>query len=929
MLKETSVCLTETTVLELNKLLVGFFDLVGAVPIGASDQSEGYDLSGFIQALAEEHFGVRGIWRLSVDSEMIQAIHALGLTWERWTEQCPERVLSWLQSLHEVFSFFNREIQGYEIRIFLAKYSIAALVDLGEDFLKYQTNYIACRLFRQTEYPTRPVQLPDGEVDGFLFRSQYRWLSHKLRNAAERLQIGYSLIQFKRGCKPVSVLKRAKAIADHAKALGRIGASEDDLDFQIKEVTRTVLEVLGERSPEHLERLLPPSTSAHYEHTRAEYGALPRLRELARPHATCLEHTDICTYSLYDCSCHQWLLADENDDLQAEIRWGQVSSTFYYAAASYGVLGRYAGDPKDQLVVDFSRPQPAVNLKEEVMKQAVFGEAIQDSCDVHLVLEPFKVRTITTGSADYGWLGRYWQKAIHSQVGKNPVFEYTHAPVSFGSIRAAFGETPIDHWIVSGDYKAATDNIEMVLTKAAWRACCDWLYADRVNADAAYEIGASMLSEQTLHYAKSIAKVLGVKNFSSLEERNKDIALQLERIFGIKGSEEQNQGQLMGCILSFFLLCMINATTCRTAFEIVRGRQYRLASLPMRINGDDILFTAESAVIEEWKNQALLCGLHPSLGKNFVSREFGMINSEMYQFERLPFEMKIVKGVETRNLPKSSWATVRKHQRDEDVILVHEEILVPTRFLPYLNQGLLTGSGRVQEDSRVDVKFIYGDDRTESVGARARALIKGYSSTRSQKLIKRFIDINRDVLSLSTRGWGISEALGGLGIPCIDNHSVEGLVVASYLDRASPETYIREMAAIKGSLLNPPPHVVEALALQARVLRKVGRKRWGTSEEAKVTSLPLLVGATWLSDFKENEINPRQVINPEKAYRRLVHTAINSGVAKMTRAQLEALQGKVIVYDFDLKVISQMEAWIPRIDARLIPFRDLSLAVKV
>lgn len=940
------------TVFDL-EIFKAFFDCVSAVFIGVGESSDGFDANGLIQAIAVEFFQApQGVWYLDF-TEILSVITALGSRWDQWTLTCPLRVHSWLTSLQEVFGHHSRELTQTDLGLFAAKYSLAALADLGEDFLKYQTNFVACKLFLQDEYPVRPLSLPEGEKDGFLFPSQHRWLFHRLRNAKERLRVGYNLIQFKRGCQPVSTIKRLKALAKHAKALGRLGKDKDELAPWIEQVKRAVSETLGAPRRGELERLLPPSTSSHHGYSRAEYGALPPLQNLGRPFATCENHTEL-TFSIFDCDCHHWLIADTeaSPDLPEK---GLARSACHYAALSYAVNLQERVNPiPEAKTVSFVCPKPAEDLKSQVFMQSLFSSKEEDSkCDVHTVLEPFKVRTITAGSATLGWIGRFWQQKIHKKVGEHPVFEWTHAPCSFQSIRATFGSVPPENVLVSGDYEAATDNIEVELTKAAWEACAYWLEDDPAEREVVVQVGHAMLSGQNLQYATSIKRILKDAGISAAQKDNTQVLEYIVEQLKLQGidlclEQEQIQGQLMGCILSFFLLCMINAATCRSAFEQHYGRAFSLREVPMRINGDDILFHAVPEVVEIWKVNALTCGLKPSLGKNFVSREFAMINSEMYRFEKrspkfftkpylVPDQGHWVSKLERKRrelctLSQVVWAQsplggLQPSWKGEYLVEggygILPSYLEPTKFLPYLNLGLLTGVGRVQEDSRVTSKFIFGDGgRTESVGARARALVKGFSKTQSKRIIERFVAVNRDVLQSTTRGWGIPEDLGGLGIPFIDNHSVEGLVVAAFLDQADPALYKSEIQRIKGVCLAPPPHVVDALDVQTKVLKSVAVKRWGTEEESRKTQLPLLVGATWLGCDLEQDGSSRCVGNAEAAYRHLVRRSVNSGVRAMTRERLQALEGKVIVYDFDLSIISQMRDWVPLIDHRLVPKGD-------
>jgi hypothetical protein len=49
----------------------------------------------------------------------------------------------------------------------------------------------------------------------------------------------------------------------------------------------------------------------------------------------------------------------------------------------------------------------------------------------------------------------------------------------------------------------------------------------------------------------------------------------------------------------------------------------------MRVNGDDIAFIASQSEYECWKEVTCICGLEFSLGKNYTSREFIIMNSEL------------------------------------------------------------------------------------------------------------------------------------------------------------------------------------------------------------------------------------------------------------------------------------------------------------
>jgi hypothetical protein len=86
----------------------------------------------------------------------------------------------------------------------------------------------------------------------------------------------------------------------------------------------------------------------------------------------------------------------------------------------------------------------------------------------------------------------------------------------------------------------------------------------------------------------------------------------------------QTNGQLMGSLLSFPILCLANAAT------LAHLLNEDLDEIEACINGDDILFVANLRQIKRWKKIASGFGLIPSIGKNYCSNDFGTINSQLF-----------------------------------------------------------------------------------------------------------------------------------------------------------------------------------------------------------------------------------------------------------------------------------------------------------
>nr|WPR16789.1 MAG: RNA-dependent RNA polymerase [Lwood associated botourmia-like virus 3] len=150
---------------------------------------------------------------------------------------------------------------------------------------------------------------------------------------------------------------------------------------------------------------------------------------------------------------------------------------------------------------------------------------------------------------------------------------------------------------VSGDYESATDNL---------------------NSEVQYAILDELLK-------RSVSVPQGIRShalstFQSLLECD-----------GFSG--KQQRGQLMGQLLSFPLLCLANYFTFK--YSIPRD-------VPVRINGDDIVFRANEEEITRWKSNVSKSGLVLSLGKTMEHKRFFSLNSSMFdarqgQCDTVPF----------------------------------------------------------------------------------------------------------------------------------------------------------------------------------------------------------------------------------------------------------------------------------------------------
>lgn len=89
---------------------------------------------------------------------------------------------------------------------------------------------------------------------------------------------------------------------------------------------------------------------------------------------------------------------------------------------------------------------------------------------------------------------------------------------------------------------------------------------------------------------------------------------------------EQKRGQLMGNLISFPLLCIVNYL----AFRYFSGTTMSKDQVPVRVNGDDIVFRSTPEVADRWKKGVVGSGLTLSPGKTMVDRLYFSLNSSLF-----------------------------------------------------------------------------------------------------------------------------------------------------------------------------------------------------------------------------------------------------------------------------------------------------------
>jgi hypothetical protein len=331
-----------------------------------------------------------------------------------------------------------------------------------------------------------------------------------------------------------------------------------------------------------------------------------------------------------------------------------------------------------------------------------------EHCRAVAIPEPAKVRVITAMPPFPQWVARPVQRSLARFLHRIPIFRLTGEQVNEDIVsqfltRTRDNSTSIlgpmsslmtsdDLFWVSGDYSAATDGLDIRATRVALDVILSHLTPeDREVYGPALEDSVLL---QTIVYGPNSA-------FPTIEQKN---------------------GQLMGSVLSFPILCILNLYTYFLALppstqsrllRRQRGATDELHSLPVLVNGDDILFLSDKEHYSRWTESVGKVGFTLSQGKNFTHRRFAVVNSFPMDFDAMgkgtrflfrrdlaPWSRKRLRGWsddqsegsddEDRALPS--------FDRPGPEVDVHDHFERPYytfRLLSYFNVGLLTGMSKL------------------------------------------------------------------------------------------------------------------------------------------------------------------------------------------------------------------------------------------
>jgi len=319
-----------------------------------------------------------------------------------------------------------------------------------------------------------------------------------------------------------------------------------------------------------------------------------------------------------------------------------------------------------------------------------------------VVSDPLKSRVVTLTHVERGML-KPFQQALHKRLRHLPPFVLTGEWVRADHLDSRFGKRVSEGALLnSGDFSAATDNVPSEISRAILGVMMRSTYPasdkDRGCYHRFFSEGMNSLTENVIQYG--------------------DL------------QKQQKRGQLMGSLLSFPVLCVFNfcvwAIAHYEAQYASRGQSWKsflrrlskrhfLQTLPVLINGDDILSCCDLMEYGSWSRLVKEVGWTLSVGKSYLHSQVAVINSQVFRWKKEGFEHVLV-----------------------------------------FNNGLLGPVGQGRSSA-----WLGEQPPVDSVGELATQFLRG--SKVPLESAKDFVRAHRKVLSRTKRPLFLSKRLGGLG----------------------------------------------------------------------------------------------------------------------------------------------------------------------
>lgn len=392
------------------------------------------------------------------------------------------------------------------------------------------------------------------------------------------------------------------------------------------------------------------------------------------------------------------------------------------------------------------------DLIPEYMRRGVF-----DVLPVGLK-EPLKVRVITKEPGILMFLLKPIQAWLWRTLARHPVFRLLKEPKVTESTLSLLGLLERGKKILSGDYSGATNNLRGWASRATAMAL-------RENFD------NELLSLGIFDYflVSLVDHVFDnrVDGRYALQRRGYADPLLSDAPYSFL---RQTEGQLMGSVTSFPVLCIVNAAVCRMCIERDRivddgwftKPKIELEKCGMLINGDDCVFQVGKVGYDCWIGGCAVMGLLPSVGKFYYSENYLNINST--SFFRCPARF------------------VEVYSDQDSILPVPSLVVSEWTICLYVNWGLITGLKRSAEEvdkveSREKAQLyqaaqaLLGVSRDSAkkafqpIGSISWDLMEATPSWLRQSALDEFVNLRvRPWFSNMSVPWYVPESYGGLGI---------------------------------------------------------------------------------------------------------------------------------------------------------------------
>jgi len=539
------------------------------------------------------------------------------------------------------------------------------------------------------------------------------WLRPRLRSRSTRnTHLFYSWLQGKRAALPLTEEMVHTAYEEHRVAMGLPDPIDDDTHDSVMAVLEPVLaEVCAENTyqPATLEEHLEfyghidgdarhvASTRACFEKSRANGGQLGALMERA---------------FLRDGQLRPRM----NFDLE-------LSRISYHTQCIVnGVVVNNA------CFEHYRKPVAERAWNDSVNGEAFFYHGQSLRATIQVVLEPLKTRVISKGEATPYYLSKPLQVKIHDILRRREEFRLIGRPLSATDLmdleeNRVQGGVGRYEWF-SIDYSAATDGLSARLSASIMARLLRGQRSDLLP------IWMSVLAPHLCRYPFPHDDVLPI---------------------------QQVNGQLMGSILSFPILCLANlGLYLHCIKDDPRPLKQKLKGV--LVNGDDMLYVARRSRWATHVAQGEKVGLHMSPGKAYHDRVFANANSACFHFPLLDENRQ-------GHFVTEHWTSSGSTKWDDTFIparFVDSRTATP-KAIPFLNSGLYFGQNKVM--NKVSETGSEVQSRVSVIEELLRGCRAGMKS-RLQEIFAGYLKRHKAEIFQETgfRNLFISRGLGGMGL---------------------------------------------------------------------------------------------------------------------------------------------------------------------